>query len=289
MASSLIIFIKFTWAPNPKWSSFYVSAPEILEYLEDVAEVFHLKRYISLRRKVTKAVWNESSQKWIVTTRRTDGRRNVVSAIDVTSGEIGDDIVEECDVFINAAGFFNNWRWPDTPGRENYKGTLVHSADYPTSLNLKGKRVAVIGNGSSGIQATAAVQKLAGKVFAYIRSPTWITSHMGSRFIPQGQTNLYFDDEQKKKWIENPSEYLRYRKDVETELNIRFPMFIKGTPQQALARDFTEKSMRQKLSLKPELQDILLPTYSVGCRRPTPGSGYLEALCSDNCEVVWGP
>lgn len=265
-----------------------MTAPEILEYLEDVAEKFHLNKYITTRQKVIKAVWNGAKQKWEVTSRRTDGRRNVISTKGVTEGETGRVIVEECDVFINASGFFNNWRWPNTPGREKYEGILVHSADYPASLNLRGKRVAVIGNGSSGIQVTAAVQKVAAEMGAYIRNPTWITANMGSRFIPQGQTNLFFDAKQKNKWAEDPKAYLQYRKAVEKELNIRFPLFIRDTPQQAMARELTTKDMKRKLASKPELQGKLLPSFSVGCRRATPGSGYLEALCADNTEVVWG-
>jgi cation diffusion facilitator CzcD-associated flavoprotein CzcO len=265
-----------------------VTAPEILEYMEDVAEKFHLNKYITTRRKITKAVWDEHKKKWIITSRRTDGRRNAISARGVSEGETGPEVVEECDVFINASGFFNNWRWPNTPGRDKYQGVLVHSADYPVGLNLRGKKVAVIGNGSSGIQVTAAVQKVASKVVAYIRNPTWVTANMGSRFIPAGQPNLFFDEECKQKWIDNPAEYLEYRKAVEKELNIRFPIFIRDTPQQAMAKEFTTKDMTRKLGPKPELLDKLLPSFAVGCRRPTPGAGYLEALCADNAEVAWG-
>ncbi|KAF2494600.1 FAD/NAD(P)-binding domain-containing protein [Lophium mytilinum] len=264
----------FTWAPNPNWSSFYVSAPEILEYMEDVADKFHLRRYITPRRKVIGARWVQEKQKWEV--------------VSVTAGETGEDIIEECDIFINASGFFNAWRWPKVAKREDYEGTLVHSADYNPAVNLRGKRVAVIGNGSSGIQATAAAQKLASHLTVFVRNPTYITSNMGSRFIPPGQKQLYFDDEQKKKWIEDPQSYLHYRKEVEKELNIRFPMFIRDTPQQAMAKDFTIKDMNAKLASKPELQGLLVPDFAVGCRRPTPGTGYLEALCADNCDVVWG-
>lgn len=110
----------------------------------------------------------------------------------------------------------------------------------------------------------------------------------GSKFIPPGQKNLHFDTEQKRKWVEKPSEYLQYRKDVEKELNIRFPLFVRDTAQQAMAKEFTIKDMKARLAKKPELQEKLLPSFAVGCRRPTPGTGYLEALCEDNCEVVWG-
>lgn len=256
--------------------------------MEDISDRFHLRKYINFNTKVTKAEWNHEKQKWQITSRRTDGRRNIISTQGVTDGEIGPDIVQECDIFINASGFFNNWRWPALPGRETYHGTLVHSATYNPAIELRGKRVAVIGNGSSGIQCAAAAQKVASSLVVYIRHPTWVTANMGSRFIPQGKTNFNFDEGQKKRWIDHPDEYLAYRKEVEKELNFRFPLFVRNTPQQAMARDFTEKDMKRRLAGKPELQGLLLPDFSVGCRRPTPGSGYLEALCAENCEVVYG-
>lgn len=62
-------------------------------------------------------------------------------------------------MFINASGYLNSWRWPSVSGRENYQGILTHGANYDPDIDLWGKRVAVIGNGSSGIQVTVAVQK----------------------------------------------------------------------------------------------------------------------------------
>src|SRR5258706_2154814 len=113
--------VQFTWAPNPNWTEYYVSAPEILKYMEDVAEKYNLNQYITTCRKVVGARWSEDKQKWLVSSKQTDGRRNVVSSHGITDGEVGDEIVEECDIFINASGFFNHWRWPATPGRENFE------------------------------------------------------------------------------------------------------------------------------------------------------------------------
>lgn len=255
--------------------------------MEDVAEKYNLNQYITTCRKVVGARWSEDKQKWLVSSKQTDGRRNAVSSQGITDGEVGDEIVEECDVFINASGFFNHWRWPDTPGRQTFKGIMAHSADYDPSLDLRGKRVAVIGNGSSGIQITAAVQKVASSIAVYIRHPTWITATLGSKFSPEGK-NTKFDEAQKAYWANNVDEYLEYRKAVENELNDGFPFFIQGTKAQDDAKAFTLQDMRQRLSPKPDLATKLIPAFPVGCRRPTPGTGYLEALCAANTEIVWG-
>lgn len=264
-----------------------MTGPEILQYMEDVADNYNLRQYITTCRKVVGARWIDEKQKWQVISKNTDGRRNAVSSWGITDGEVGDDIVEECDIFINASGFFNHWRWPDTPGREKFKGIMAHSANYDPGLDLRGKRVAVIGNGSSGIQVTAAVQKVATTMSVYMRHPTWITASLGSKFVPDGN-NVKFTEEQRAHWAKHSDEYLEYRKAVENELNSGFPFFIQETKAQQDALDFTIKDMRQRLSPKPELADKLVPGYPIGCRRPTPGTGYLEALCSDNCEIVWG-
>ncbi|RVX72389.1 hypothetical protein B0A52_03577 [Exophiala mesophila] len=278
----------FTWAPNPEWSSYYVSAPEILKYMECTAEKFGLNKYITLSRKVTGARWSAEKQTWEITSRQTDGRRSVISSFGMHEGEVGEDIVEECDVFVNASGFFNHWRWPAVPGRETYQGIMAHSANYDPEIDLTGKRVAVIGNGSSGIQVTTAVQKVASHVSVFVRNPTYITASMGSKYIPENGKSFMFSEEQKEMWRRDPEEYLRFRKAVEGELNVRFQTFIRESDQQKLAMKTTLASMQAALAAKPELIDLLIPTFAVGCRRPTPGIGYLEALTAPNCEVVWG-
>jgi cation diffusion facilitator CzcD-associated flavoprotein CzcO len=255
--------------------------------MEDVADKYQLRQYITTGRKIVGAFWHEDRQKWEVHSKKTDGRRTVISSMGITEGETGDVTIDECDVFINASGYFNQWRWPSTPGREKFKGITVHSADYDNTVDLKGKRVALIGNGSSGIQIAAAIQKVAGKMSVYMRSPTWITASVASSMVPSADS-LQFTEEQKTYWSTHPKEYLEYRKILENELNDAFPYFIKETKHQTAALAYTIDLMKERLASKPELAKLLLPSYSVGCRRPTPGTGFLESLCADNANVVWG-
>lgn len=252
-----------------------------------MAEKYHLKQYITTGRKVVGAEWQDDKQKWLVRSKQTDGRRTVVSTAGVTDGEVGEDIVEECDIFINASGYFNQWRWPTTPGRQDFRGTMLHSADYDVNVDLTGKNVALIGNGSSGIQITAAVQPIAKNLTVFMRNPTWITASLGSKHAPE-EGKTHFTEEQKAYWAKHPEEYLAYRKAIEKELNDGFPVMMRGTKMQEDAFAYTAEGMKKKLQSKPELWKLLLPAFPVGCRRPTPGTGYLEALCADNCHVVWG-
>lgn len=71
------------------------------------------------------------------------------------------------------------WKWPDIPGLHSFKGDLFHTATYKENFDLRGKSVAVIGNGSSGVQAVAEVYRHASKLVTWVRSPTWIIPAIG--------------------------------------------------------------------------------------------------------------
>jgi hypothetical protein len=69
------------------------------------------------------------------------------------------------------------WQWPkDIKGIDRFKGIKAHTAAYPDDLDIKGKRVAVVGTGSSGIQLITKIQPDVEKLYTWIRSPTWTTS-----------------------------------------------------------------------------------------------------------------
>jgi len=72
------------------------------------------------------------------------------------------------------------WQWPKIKGLHDFKGTIAHSASYPDNLDLRGKRIAIVGTGASGIQLTAALQKEVSHMYTWIRTPTWITSGFAS-------------------------------------------------------------------------------------------------------------
>lgn len=74
---------------------------------------------------------------------------------------------DEAEFFINAGGVLNNWKWPDVEGLGSFKGKLMHSAAYEEGYDLKGKRVAVVGSGSSGVQIVAAIQKKVDKLCVF--------------------------------------------------------------------------------------------------------------------------
>ena len=81
---------------------------------------------------MTKACWSEVEGKWNVTIG------------DLISGQTFED---SCDILIQAAGYLNNWKWPNIQGLDKFSGPMLHTANWNNEVELKGKRVGLIGNG----------------------------------------------------------------------------------------------------------------------------------------------
>jgi len=229
-----------------------------------VASQCNLRKYVQTSHKIIEAKWISERQRWQVKLIRTDGRELVVSDGETTEGEVGEPWIEECDVFINATGAYNNWRWPTIPGRGTFKGRMVHSAAWPKGVDLKGQTVALIGNGSSGIQILPAILDDVEKVYVFLRSRTWVTAGLAQRYAGPNGSNKFFSEEEREAWSNDPAAYLEYRKEIENELNVRFRLYIRDSDAQKTAKDFSTKQMVARLAGKPELAERLLPDFPVG-------------------------
>jgi cation diffusion facilitator CzcD-associated flavoprotein CzcO len=150
----------------------------------------------------------------------------------------------------------------------------------------------VIGNGSSSIQIVPSLQKLPGThLTTFIRSPTWISGGFGDVAMMElgrdpNQTD--FHRSERELFAKDAAEYLRFRKVIESGGNLIHESTIPGTKMQREGEEIFTNGMRERLKAKPEIFEAIKPTFAPGCRRLTPGIGYLEALTADNVEVVTG-
>lgn len=150
---------------------------------------------------------------------------------------------------------------------------------------MTGKRVGVIGAGSSAIQVIPTVQPskwifqysasgdanllalVVKSLTSFIRSPTWIAPQFLGQLAKDGRGTKY-TEEQKAEFQESAEALLSYRREIDHLLNSRFPNFYKGSEQQRMAREMVEKGMREKLAgMDPKLRESLIPDFDVGCRR----------------------
>ena len=133
------------------WTERYAPQPEILKYANHVADRFDLRRDIQFSTKVERAVFDESANLWSVTT----SRGNAVTASYV----------------ILATGCLSNARMPDIKGLKNFKGEVYHTGHWPHHpVDFTGKRVAVIGTGSSAIQSVPVIAEQASHLTVFQRT-----------------------------------------------------------------------------------------------------------------------
>jgi cation diffusion facilitator CzcD-associated flavoprotein CzcO/acetyl esterase/lipase len=148
----------FSWDPDLEhewtWSEKYATQPEILSYAQFVAKKHDMYRHISFDTKVNEAVWDDAARKWTVTT---DGGEKI-----------------SCRHYVMATGCLSVPKDPDIPGTDRFGGRVFVTGRWPhEKVDFTGRRVAVIGTGSSGIQSIPLIAEEALQVTVFQRTPNF--------------------------------------------------------------------------------------------------------------------
>jgi len=138
------------------WCEHFAEQPEIERYLNHVVDRFDLDRHIHLGARVTAATYDEPSGTWTLTA--------------------GDGSTTSARFLVAATGVLSVPYFPDIPGRHDFGGESYHTGLWPTTpVDFTGKRVAVIGTGSSGVQIIPLIAEEAASLTVYQRTPNWCT------------------------------------------------------------------------------------------------------------------
>src|SRR3984885_961522 len=145
-----------------KWSEKYATQPEILRYLGFVADRYDLRPDIRFRTRITAATWDQAAERWLLTT---------------NSGA-----TVSCRYYIMATGCLSSPKPPEIDGVSDFKGEVYFTSRWPREeVKLAGKRVAVIGTGSSGIQAIPLIAEQAAELTVFQRTPNFaLPAHNGA-------------------------------------------------------------------------------------------------------------
>jgi cation diffusion facilitator CzcD-associated flavoprotein CzcO len=273
----------FSFDPNPEWSHYFAYGPEIQKYFENFADRHGARKYMKLMTKVVECRWDDDDSVWHLTLQ------------DQTTGKQWQDWAH---CFVNGTGILNSWKWPEIDGLHNFKGPLMHSASWNHDVDFTGKTVGVIGTGSTSIQIVPQLQMVAKEVQVYMRSPTWISPPFGAGAlttdfakgpdVDPGKRQYAFTDGDKKKFRSDPSYHLDFRKRIEAEVNGLFGMYRQGSDLSNIFRDLITKEMNKRMGPgHNELKSFIIPKWSPGCRRISPGDGYLEALVQPNVKTIF--
>ena len=155
------------------WKTKFVRQLEILEYLNGVVDRYVLREHIALETAMTDATFDEVAGIWTVHTDR--------------------GVTFECRFLVNGLGLLSATNVPDVPGMDTFAGRLVHTGAWPEDLDLTGKRVGVIGNGSTGNQVITATAPIAGHLTSFQRSPQYSVP-AGNRELSQEELQSHRDN-----------------------------------------------------------------------------------------------
>lgn len=257
-----------TFDPNTQWTEEFAQGPEILEYWKGLSKKHDVNKYLKLSQRVDGLDWDPTTSQWLI---------NVHDLKSEASR------VEKADFVLTAIGRFNAWKLPNYPGIKDYKGLLRHTSNWDPTFDVTSKKVAVIGNGASGLQLVANIQKRVDRLDHYARNNTWVAASFAGhetsiepKTIPQELRDSFKD----------PETYLKYRKEIEQQYFRGFQGWLKGSEVNDQARETFTQLAKTRLADKPELFERIIPDFSPHCRRLTPGPGYFEALTQPHVEYI---
>lgn len=248
---------QFSFAPKPDWSSVFAPGAEIQRYLRDVVDRYRLDRYLRLNTEVVAAEFTGTG--WRVVA--------------------GDGTRWDADFLIAATGVLHHPYTPQIPGLDTFEGQVAHTARWDHRVEVRGRRIGVIGNGSTGVQVVSALQPEATEITHFVRTPQWVM------WVP---TNL-----RQPKLV---GKLLSGRPGLNRGL---YEVLLQGSG--ILADVTTRPSWRRRLvqayarsSLRFQVRDAqlrrrLTPDYEPLCKRQVVSGSYYRALRAANARLVTSP
>jgi cation diffusion facilitator CzcD-associated flavoprotein CzcO len=240
--------------PNPDWTHYTAPGQEVHDYFERCARKYGLMAHIQFSQEVVSATFEDG--RWTLRTRAGHTCR--------------------ADFVITATGVLHHPRLPVIAGLNSFEGQAFHSAQWPDSIDLHGKRVAVVGTGSTGVQIVSTIASEVDTLTHFQRTPQWIFP------MPNRRTSRFV------RWVlrHNPAldrlAYHIYRKS--------FGWFFGRVP---LKDGFLRKLLHHACALHlrvavhdRELRERLTPNYEAGCKRQVLSTKFYPTLQRGNVEVV---
>jgi cation diffusion facilitator CzcD-associated flavoprotein CzcO len=249
---------EFAHARYYGWSHRYAPGPEIRRYLEDFAEAAGLYPHILFGTEIVAAEYDAG--RWTLRSR---------------GGE-----VFSADIVVGATGFLHRPVIPRIPGAESFRGAAFHSAGWDHTVRLSGRRVGVIGMGSSGVQIVSALGKQSIDVTHFIRTPQWIQKRRNAR-ISSVERLILRHPRLAGLW----DSWLRWNK-IRIEGGERWRL-EPGPEREKMTQRFRDDLARQVLD--PELRAKLTPDYEVGCKRIPKSADIYQVMQRPNVRPIFGP
>lgn len=247
----------YSFAPYD-WARTHIGRDELRRYLEHVLDRFNLQPLLRLNTPVSSVVWDAGKQCYALTT-----------------------LAGECHCFeavISAVGLFSKPRWPRWPGLDQFQGDVVHTAQWRDDVALDGKRVAVVGTGSSAAQVVPALVDRVRHLTLFQRQPGWLLPKRDRAFTASERALL------RNRVLQRLYRHkLGFGQEVR-EWNGAF--FRPGTAANTKAREAALAYIAEVFHDRPDLAATVTPDYPFAGKRAVVSSDFFPALRRPNVTVV---
>ncbi len=273
-----------------EWPEHFAAQPDTLRYLNYVADKFDFRRDIEFNARVAAARFDDERTLWTITL------ENGAQAA--------------APLLITALGPLSAHTMPNIPGVGTFEGPAYHTARWPKEgVDLKGKRVGIIGTGATAIQTIQTIAKDVGHLTVFQRTPNWAAPLHNSRITPEEQADIkaryreifdhckttvscFIHTPDPRKALEiSPEEREAFWEKLYSEPGFgiwmgNFSDVLVDEKANALMSAFVARKIRQRVK-DPKTADKLIPkNHGFGTRRLPLESGYYEVYNQDNVELV---
>ncbi|GAA5839865.1 hypothetical protein JCM5353_007698 [Sporobolomyces roseus] len=252
--------------PFAGFTTKYAQREEVLAYWKRIAASHQLADKIVFDSEFVSSRWNNETQRHTITFRKVN---------------LEEEFVVSADILIAANGALNQPRLPEIPGRERFNGVQFHSSQWNTEIDLKNKRVAVVGNGSSAIQIIPNIVGIEGlELINFIRSPGFFRPKVNKTY--SSLTKFFF------RYV--PFALKLYRWSLFQEYD--WGLVVQGTGKYATRlreKVATDLLRYMKRELPEKYWKQMLPDYPLDCKRVGYDSGWLASFRRENVDLVSSP
>ncbi len=270
-------FYSYSFAQKIDWPKYFSPQGVLLDYFRACADEYGLREHIRFNTEVLSAHFDENTAAWSLTIRAANGRAETVKS----------------NAIISAVGQLNRPKMPDIKGMESFTGPSFHSARWDHSVDLKGKRVAFIGNGASGAQSIPIVANEAAELTVFQRTPNWFfpapTYHDD---VPEGLQWLFAHVPHYAHWYRfwlfwNSTDGLLPAATVDESWPHQERSVSEANDQ---IRLLLEMYLRSQYADRPDLIEKVLPTYPPTAKRVVIDNGaWAETMKRDHVHLVTDP
>ncbi|WP_308250956.1 flavin-containing monooxygenase [Nonomuraea rhizosphaerae] len=244
----------YSFELNSGWSRMFSPQEEIWEYMRRCADKYGVTPHIRYGRHVVALEYDDAARQWDVTTE--------------------DGTVLRTNAVVSGIGALHIPSFPEISGRGVFRGTAFHSAEWDHSVDLTGKRVAVIGTGASAIQFVPRIAEQARQLTVFQRTPPWIHPKPDFAFSPRARRALRL-----------PGAARTLRNALYWALETRAVGFTIDPRLMKVPETLALKHLETQVP-DPELRRRLTPDYTIGCKRILLSSDYYPALSRPNVSLV---